>query len=91
MADANQDPSMEEILASIKRVIADDGRAVMAASRAGRSSPRIVEPELKPEEPAEEDVLSSATCLGRRSADVARSGCCQPPVARGACSNAPAE
>jgi cell pole-organizing protein PopZ len=57
MADVNQDPSMEEILASIKRVIADDGRAVMAASRAGRSSPRIVEPELKPEEPAEEDVL----------------------------------
>ena len=47
---------MEEILASIKRVIADDGRAVMAASRTGRSSPRIVEPELQPEEP-DEDVL----------------------------------
>jgi cell pole-organizing protein PopZ len=57
MADVNQDPSMEEILASIKRVIADDGRAVMAASRTGRSSPRIVEPELQAEEPAEEDVL----------------------------------
>ena len=57
MADLNQDPSMEEILASIKRVIADDGRAVMAASRTARSSPRIVEPELQPDEPGEEDVL----------------------------------
>jgi cell pole-organizing protein PopZ len=57
MADANQDPSMEEILASIKRVIADDGRAVMAAPRAGRGTPRVVEPELQPEEASEDDVL----------------------------------
>jgi cell pole-organizing protein PopZ len=56
MADLNQDSSMEEILASIKRVIADDGRAVMAASRAQRSSPRIVEPEHQ-EDAAEDDVL----------------------------------
>lgn len=33
MGDMNQDPSMEEILASIKRVIADDGRPAAAASR----------------------------------------------------------
>lgn len=47
---------MEEILASIKRVIAEDGRAGIAAARAGRSSPRP-EPEPKPPEAAEEDVL----------------------------------
>jgi uncharacterized protein len=36
MGDINQDPSMEEILASIKRVIAEDGRAAAAAPRAQR-------------------------------------------------------
>lgn len=36
MGDIQQDPSMEEILASIKRVIAEDGRAV-AAARAVRA------------------------------------------------------
>lgn len=34
MGDIQQDPSMEEILASIKRVIADDGRAAAASARA---------------------------------------------------------
>ena len=65
MGEVNQDPSMEEILASIKRVIADDGRAVIASPRAG-SRPRLhVEPpppapEPEPEAelpPDEEDVL----------------------------------
>jgi len=49
MGDIQQDPSMEEILASIKRVIAEDGR-VAPAPRARRAAP--VEPP-----PAEEDVL----------------------------------
>ncbi|HEY0412360.1 MAG TPA: DUF2497 domain-containing protein [Allosphingosinicella sp.] len=54
MGDINQDPSMEEILASIKRVIAEDGRA--AAVRPARGSrpveaPRAAEPET------DEDVL----------------------------------
>jgi uncharacterized protein len=66
MGDANQDPSMEEILASIKRVIADDSRAVVASPRAG-SRPRLhveqtpppePEPEAQAELPSEEeDVL----------------------------------
>jgi cell pole-organizing protein PopZ len=48
MGDINQDPSMEEILASIKRVIAEDGRA--AAARPARGSrpveaPRAILPE----------------------------------------------
>jgi cell pole-organizing protein PopZ len=34
MGDANQDPSMEEILASIKRVIAEDGRSPDVVPRA---------------------------------------------------------
>lgn len=41
MGDANRDPSMEEILASIKRVIAEEGEAAAPAprSRAARRSP----------------------------------------------------
>lgn len=49
MGDIQQDPSMEDILASIKRVIADDGRtAPLARDR------RSVIPEP---EPADDDVL----------------------------------
>ena len=54
MGDVNQDPSMEEILASIKRVIAEDGRGAIGSARA-RSAQRA-EPEPAPA-PAEEDVL----------------------------------
>jgi cell pole-organizing protein PopZ len=57
MGDIHQDPSMEEILASIKRVIAEDGRAAMSTPRGGRSSPRP-EPETQPPPaPPAEDVL----------------------------------
>ena len=57
MGDIQQDPSMEEILASIKRVIAEDGRAPAAASRAARRPPPA-EPEPPPASAAEpEDVL----------------------------------
>ncbi len=54
MGDFNQDPSMEEILASIKRVIAEDGRAAMASPRGPRGNARV-EPEPEPEPPVEED------------------------------------
>ena len=47
MGDFNQDPSMEEILASIKRVIAEDGRAAIASPRAPRGTARV-EPEPEP-------------------------------------------
>ncbi len=60
MGDIHQDQSMEEILASIKRVISEDGRAGIAAARGARSAPRVQpEPEPEPEETgsAEEDVL----------------------------------
>jgi cell pole-organizing protein PopZ len=53
MGDIQQDPSMEEILASIKRVIAEDGRAV-ASTAAARPARRIAR---VPEPPADEDVL----------------------------------
>jgi uncharacterized protein len=52
MGDINQDPSMEEILASIKRVIAEDGRA--AAVRPARGSRPSEAP--SPADP-DEDVL----------------------------------
>jgi cell pole-organizing protein PopZ len=47
MGDIHQEPSMEEILASIKRVIAEDGRA--APARPARGS-RPVEAPKAPEE-----------------------------------------
>jgi cell pole-organizing protein PopZ len=57
MADINQDPSMEEILASIKRVIAEDGRAALASSR-GRNGGQRPEPEAQASQvPDDDDVL----------------------------------
>jgi cell pole-organizing protein PopZ len=53
MGEIQQDPSMEEILASIKRVIAEDGRA--AAARPARGSRPFEAPRAA--EPPEEDVL----------------------------------
>jgi cell pole-organizing protein PopZ len=50
MGEMQQDPSMEEILASIKRVIAEDGRVASTLPRPARRAPRE-------EPPAEEDVL----------------------------------
>jgi cell pole-organizing protein PopZ len=47
MGDFNQDPSMEEILASIKRVIAEDGRAAVGGPRGPRPNARV-EPEPEP-------------------------------------------
>jgi hypothetical protein len=55
MGDIQQDPSMEEILASIKRVIREDGRA---PAQAARTAPRPGgRPEPVPPPPPEEDVL----------------------------------
>jgi hypothetical protein len=45
MGDDNKDPSMEEILASIKRVIAEEGEAV-AAPRAREGRQRASEEEV---------------------------------------------
>ena len=56
MGDINQDPSMEEILASIKRVIAEDGRA-SAPERQPRAAARAPEPPPAPEPEEEEDIL----------------------------------
>jgi cell pole-organizing protein PopZ len=52
MGEIQQDPSMEEILASIKRVIAEDGRDASrrAASTATARPRRIARPEPAPEE-----------------------------------------
>jgi cell pole-organizing protein PopZ len=51
MGDIQQDPSMEEILASIKRVIAEDSRVPGVAARARRGVP------AEPPPASEEDVL----------------------------------
>jgi uncharacterized protein len=59
MGDIQQDPSMEEILASIKRVIREDGRATGQArpSRRGPRTDAASTPTAPPSPAAEEDVL----------------------------------
>jgi cell pole-organizing protein PopZ len=66
MGDIQQDPSMEEILASIKRVIAEDGRAAAAAAPASRSQRRPVRAEAAPLPPVDEpeDVLELDEPMG---------------------------
>jgi hypothetical protein len=55
MAELNQEPSMEEILASIKRVIAEDGRAAARPARGSRPA----------EAPApDDDVLELRDAIG---------------------------
>lgn len=53
MGDIPQDPSMEDILASIKRVIAEDGRAAPAAQRLRR----VAQTEAPTPPSEDEDVL----------------------------------
>ena len=56
MGEAHPEPSMEEILASIKRVISEDGKAAAAAAGPARGKkPRAVA--TVPPPPAEDDVL----------------------------------
>jgi uncharacterized protein len=55
MGDIRQEPSMEEILASIKRVIAEDGRA--AAQPRVRRTPSAEPSDPPPVGAGEEDVL----------------------------------
>jgi cell pole-organizing protein PopZ len=61
MGELNQDPSMEEILASIKRVIADDSRAAPPPAR-GAARPRLhVSDDPAPtHEPEVEEAVSEA-------------------------------
>jgi cell pole-organizing protein PopZ len=59
MGDINQEPSMEDILASIKRVIAEDGRP---AARPARGSRPAEAP--RPSPPDEDDVLELQDPLG---------------------------
>lgn len=65
MGEIQQDPSMEEILASIKRVIAEDGRAAAASSVATRVARRPVPAEPEPlVEEASDDVLELDDPMG---------------------------
>lgn len=58
MGDVNHEPTMEEILASIKKIIAEDGDAPVAAPDARQNRVRPApEPEETVPESEEEDVL----------------------------------
>ena len=54
MGEIQQDPSMEEILASIKRVIAEDGRDASRRAASTVNRPRRI---ARPDPAADEDVL----------------------------------
>jgi uncharacterized protein len=58
MGDINQEPSMEDILASIKRVIAEDGRPAARPARGSRPA------EAPRPAPAEDDVLELQDPVG---------------------------
>jgi cell pole-organizing protein PopZ len=57
MGDINQDPSMEEILASIKRVIAEDNRSASSRPSRRRGDPEIGADIDGAEDREDEDVL----------------------------------
>ena len=86
MGDIQQDPSMEEILASIKRVIAEDTRA--ASTAAPRPPRRIARPEVRAR-----GGRARARRSGLRSVRPALRRCRhrQPPAARQPLGAAPAQ
>ncbi|HWH22942.1 MAG TPA: DUF2497 domain-containing protein [Allosphingosinicella sp.] len=69
MGDNNRDPSMEEILASIKRVIAEEEPVAPVPSRKGRSAPAAEEDVLELSDPlhAGEPLLSEGAASATRS------------------------
>ena len=69
MGEIQQDPSMEEILASIKRVIADDNRSAAGAMRPTRRVPRLDQPAVEEDVLELDDPVSEAT--GLMSSDAA--------------------
>jgi cell pole-organizing protein PopZ len=57
MGDISAEPSMEEILSSIKRIIAEEGDGAMAAARARRQSRPAPAPLPEPEQYDDEEIL----------------------------------
>lgn len=56
MGDMSKEPSMEEILSSIKRIIAEEGEVAVHAPRRGKAPAELGVP-ARPIEPAVEEVL----------------------------------
>jgi len=57
MGDISAEPSMEEILSSIKRIIAEEGDGAMAAARARRQARPAPAPQPEPEQYDDEEIL----------------------------------
>jgi len=57
MGDISAEPSMEEILSSIKRIIAEEGDGAMAAARARRQPPRPAPAPMPEPEHYDEEIL----------------------------------
>lgn len=61
MADVSNEPSMEEILSSIKRIIAEDSVASLAPPRNRRTAPPVADPVPRSEEPSEDEEVLELT------------------------------
>ncbi|MGJ8537846.1 MAG: DUF2497 domain-containing protein [Parasphingopyxis sp.] len=59
MGDVNHEPTMEEILASIKKIIAEDGETAVSEhdARSRRRQAQTAEPEPRPVHAAADDIL----------------------------------
>jgi uncharacterized protein len=82
MGDISTEPSMEEILSSIKRIIAEEGDAAVASrTRRGRASttaaPRA--PQTEEEDPEGEAVLELRDQVEEEPVDKPASASAQPP------------
>jgi uncharacterized protein len=63
MGDVSHEPSMEEILSSIKRIIAEDGESALSPPRSKRAVVAPVSPVAAPAQPAEPDILELTETL----------------------------
>lgn len=68
MGDISAEPSMEEILSSIKRIIAEEGDGAMAAARARRQARPAPAPLPEPEQYDDEEVLELSDAVAAESA-----------------------
>src|ERR1700724_457259 len=82
-----QEPSMEEILASIRRIIADDEAKPAAAEKPESPPPAAAKPEAPVAKPAMKDIPPSAIPAAKPAAPAPKPAPPPPPAPPAAVSN----